>query len=799
MMTKMLTPKKAPPKKAPAKKSPATKAKPRKPRAAAKKTKPKAKKSGKRGWLKILWGISWKAGLALAALLLFVGIYLDSVVKQRFEGQLFDLPTVVYARVLNLSPGTPVSLVQVKNELDVLNYRKVNAPRHPGEYSSSSTKIEMIRRPFEFVDGPEADRHVMLHFNGNELTRIQSLEKKGDMGYLRVEPKMLGMLEKSNDEQRLFLKRNQFPEVMVDALLATEDRNFYQHDGVSPLAIARAMVVNVKAGRTVQGGSTLTQQLAKNLFLSSERTLWRKVREAYIALILDHRYSKDRILEAYLNEVYLGQNGGQAIHGFGLASRLYFGQPIQELRIDQLALLVGMVKGPSYYNPVRYPERAKTRRDLVLRLLMQQDILTPRQYEEAASRDLDIQDNPRIASRQPAYFQQVNIELKKYVGDRFEAKKGIRVFTSLDPVSQDKLEKSIARKVPDLSKTAGNKLEAAAIAVDRNTGEIRAMVGGKRTGYDGFNRALNASRPIGSLVKPAIYLTALEQPQKYTLATTLKDTPLSLKGSKGSVWSPRNFDRKFRGDVPLYVALSKSYNVPTVRLGMQLGIDSVSDTIGKLGVDKNEIRPVPSMFLGSFSLTPFQVAQMYQTITNSGRIAPLSALRSVVDNDGEVLYQSIPRVSQSVDQQAAWLTTYAMKRGVSEGTGRFLQGQFAWAGLAGKTGTSNDSRDSWFVGVDGREVTTIWLGRDDNKPTKLTGSSGALRVYADYLKQRTPEQLLLPWPTGIITASFTRTSEGALEFDCDGAVKLPVWDEDGNIKKGCESQPKQWLKKLFQW
>lgn len=799
MMTKMLTPKKAPPKKAPAKKSPATKAKPGKPRAAAKKGKSKAKKAGNRGWLKILWGIAWKAGLALAALLLFVGIYLDSVVKQRFEGQLFDLPTVVYARVLDLSPGTQISLVQVKNELDVLNYRKVSSPRHPGEYSSSSTKIEMIRRPFEFVDGPEADRHVMLHFNGNELTRIQSLEKKGDMGYLRVEPKMLGMLEKSNDEQRLFLKRNQFPEVMVDALLATEDRNFYQHDGVSPLAIARAMVVNVKAGRTVQGGSTLTQQLAKNLFLSSERTLWRKIREAYIALILDHRYSKDRILEAYLNEVYLGQNGGEAIHGFGLASRLYFGQPIQELRIDQLALLVGMVKGPSYYNPVRYPERAKTRRDLVLRLLMQQDILTPRQYEEAASRDLDIQDNPRIASRQPAYFQQVNIELKKYVGDRFQAKKGIRVFTSLDPVSQDKLEKSIARKVPELSKTAGDKLEAAAIAVDRNTGEIRAMVGGKRTGYDGFNRALNASRPIGSLVKPAVYLTALEQPEKYTLATTLMDTPLSLKGSKGSVWSPRNFDRKFRGEVPLYVALSKSYNVPTVRLGMQLGIDKVSDTIGKLGVDKNEIRPVPSMFLGAFSLTPFQVSQMFQTITNSGRIAPLSALRSVVDSDGEVLYQSIPRVSQRVDQQAAWLTTYAMKRGVSEGTGRFLQNQFAWAGLAGKTGTSNDSRDSWFVGVDGREVTTIWLGRDDNKPTKLTGSSGALRVYADYLKQRTPEQLLLPWPTGIATASFTRTSDGALEFDCDGAVKLPVWDENGNIKKGCESQPKQWLKKLFQW
>ncbi|WP_394247662.1 penicillin-binding protein 1B [Vibrio profundi] len=800
-MSKTLTAKKTPPKKAPVKKT-TTKsaAKPKKPKASRKPKSSTKKKANKpRGWLKTLWGIGWKSALAVAAILLFIGIYLDTAVKQRFEGQLFDLPTVVYARVLHLSPGDPVSLAQIRNELDVLNYRKVRSPRHPGEYSSSSTKIELIRRPFEFVDGPEPDRHIMLHFSDNQLQRIQSLESDGDMGYLRIEPKMLGMLEKSTDQQRLFLKREQFPEVMVDALLVTEDRDFYQHDGVSPLAIARAMVVNVKAGRTVQGGSTLTQQLAKNLFLSSERTLWRKVREAYIALILDYRYSKDRILEAYLNEVYLGQSGGQAIHGFGLASRFYFGQPIQELRIDQLALLVGMVKGPSYYNPVRFPERAKKRRDLVLRLMMQQDILSADQFNEAASRGLDIQEHPKIASRQPAYFQQVSNELNKYVGDRFQSQKGLRVFTSLDPVSQDKLEKSIAAKVPVFAKTSGKQLEGAAIAVDRNTGEIRAMVGGKRTGYDGFNRVLNASRPIGSLVKPAVYLTALQHPEKYTLATTLMDSPLSMKGSKGSVWSPRNFDRKFRGEVPLYVALSKSYNVPTVRLGMQLGIKEVSNTLERLGVDKNEIRPVPSMFLGAFSLTPFQVAQMYQTLTNSGKKAPLSALRSVVDLDGNVIYQSIPRVSQSVDEQAAWLTTYAMKKGVSEGTGHFLQSQFSWAALAGKTGTSNDSRDSWFVGVDGREVTTIWLGRDDNKPTHLTGSSGALRVYSEYLKQRIPERLILPWPTGIATAKFNRQANGELDFDCNGQFQLPVWDERGEIKQGCESQPKQWLKKLFQW
>ncbi|MFH4854926.1 penicillin-binding protein 1B [Vibrio diabolicus] len=781
-------------KKAPAKKSTTNKGTTKPTR----RTPSKKPANEKRSWLKVLWSFSWKAGVALAAVLLFVGIYLDSVVKERFEGQLFELPTVVYARILNLNPSENITIQELRNELDVLNYRKVSQPRYPGEYSSSSTRIELIRRPFEFADGPEPDRHVMLHFSDSGLQRIQSLESRGDLGYLRLEPKMLGMLEKDQDEQRLFLRRDQFPEILVDALLATEDRDFYQHDGVSPLAIARAMVANIKAGRTVQGGSTLTQQLAKNLFLTRDKTLWRKVREAYIALILDYRYSKDRILEAYLNEVYLGQSGGEAIHGFGLASRYYFGQPIQELRIDQLAMLVGMVKGPSYYNPIRYPERTKERRDLVLRLLMQQNMLTSEQYEQAVSRSLDTQSKPRIASRQPAYFQQLSIELKEKVGERFKAETGLRVFTSLDPVSQSKMEQAIAKKIPELAKRGGKELEAAAVAVDRHSGEIRAMVGGKRVGYEGFNRALNASRPIGSLVKPAIYLTALEQPEKYNLGTTLHDTPLSLKSSKGNVWTPRNYDRKYRGDVPLYIALAKSLNVPTVRLGMALGIPEVSDTLERLGVNKDEIRPVPSMFLGSFSLTPFEVAQMYQTLTNSGKRAKLTALRSVMDMEGNVLYQSLPRSSRAVDEQAAWLTTYAMKQGVAQGTGRFLQSQFGWAALAGKTGTSNDNRDSWFVGVDGREVTTIWLGRDDNKPVHLTGSSGALRVYAEYLKQRIPERLELPWPREITTLGFKPTSDGGLEMNCRSDYKLPVWDKTGQIKQQCEKKS-NWLNSLFDW
>ncbi|ELB7340467.1 penicillin-binding protein 1B [Vibrio cholerae] len=750
-------------------------------------------------WLGRIWSIGWKLALTLAAVLVFIGIYLDSMIKQRFEGQLFDLPTVVYARILTLEPGNGLSLQELRNELDVLNYRKVAQPRFPGEYASSSSRIELIRRPFEFADGPEPDRRVMLTFDGSGLNKIESLEQKRELGYLRLEPKLMGMLEKDSPEQRLFLRRDQFPEVLVDALLVTEDRDFYQHDGVSPLAIGRAMVVNLKAGRTVQGGSTLTQQLAKNIFLSSDRTLWRKLREAYMALIIDYRYSKDRILEAYLNEVYLGQSGADAIHGFGLASRLYFGQPLQELRIDQLALLVGMVKGPSYYNPMRYPERARERRDLVLKLMMEHDILTAQEYQQAVTRPLDVQKTPQIASRQPAYFQQVSIELKEKLGDKFKADSGLRVFTSLDPVSQSKLEQAIHDQIPQLAKTAGKDLEAAAIAVDRHSGEIRAMVGGKRTGYDGFNRVLNASRQIGSLVKPAVYLTALAHPDQYNLATTLEDKPLTLKGSEGSAWTPRNYDRQYRGEVPLYMALAQSLNVPTVSLGMKLGIGQVSETLGRLGVNRDEIRPVPSMLLGSFSLTPYQVAQMYQTLTNSGKKAPLSALRSVLDLEGNVLYESLPRVSQAVDQQAAWLTTYAMKQGVQEGTGRYLNAQFSSAALAGKTGTTNDNRDSWFVGVDGREVTTIWLGRDDNQPTKLTGASGALRVYAQYLKYRIPEKLQLPWPEGITTFGFAKQTQGGLKLDCDNAFKLPIWDNQQQLKQQCENRPTEWIKKLFEW
>ncbi|WP_407676592.1 penicillin-binding protein 1B [Photobacterium obscurum] len=777
--------------KAPAKKSPA------KPRKSRKKT-TKKKSSKLPNWLKWLIGFGVKATIAVIAVLLVIGIYLDNVVQDKFDGQLWNLPAVVYGRVLTLQPGQAVTLEEVRRELDLLQYHKVRNPQRIGEYSSSSTRIELLRRPFEFEDGHEGGRHVMLTFSGNELKSIHEVGSKRQLGYIRIEPKMLGMLGTQEGEQRMFLPRERFPEVLVDALLVTEDRDFYHHDGVSPLAIVRALFVNLRAGRTVQGGSTLTQQLAKNIFLSRERTLWRKLSEAYIALIIDYRYSKDRILEAYLNEIYLGQNGGKEVHGFALGARLYFGRPLQELRIDQQALLVGLAKGPSYYNPWRNPDRARQRRDLILRLMMDNGILDGAQYEQAASRSLDVQKRPMIASRQPAYFQQLQRELKEKVGDNFTPGVGLRVFSTLDPLSQQEAEQAVMAMVPKLNKKAGVKVEAAVVAVDRLSGEVRAMIGGSRPGYAGFNRALDGSRQIGSLVKPAVYLAALRHPEQYTLATTIDDKPIMLKGSRGTAWKPRNYDRKFRGEVPLYYALAKSLNVPTVNLGLQVGLGPVIDTMVQLGVDRNEIPKLPSIFLGAFTLTPYQVTQMYQTVTSGGRKAELTALRAVVDQQGNRLYQSYPKAAQAVPEQAAWLTTYGMKNVVSQGTARFLQPKFGWAALAGKTGTTDKTRDSWYVGADGREVVTVWMGRDDNKPVNLTGSAGALRLYSDYLRRRHPEPLRLSWPKKLTTVKYNRLPNGTLSQDCGGKQSLPVWDKDGSLKSQCSSaQPAGWIKDMF--
>ena len=527
-----------------------------------------------------------------------------------------------------------------------------------------------------------------------------------------------------------------------------------------------------------QGGSTITQQLVKNLFLSSERSYWRKANEAYMALIMDARYSKDRILELYMNEVYLGQSGDNEIRGFPLASLYYFGRPVEELSLDQQALLVGMVKGASIYNPWRNPKLALERRNLVLRLLQQQQIIDQELYDMLSARPLGVQPRGGVISPQPAFMQLVRQELQAKLGDKVKDLSGVKIFTTFDSVAQDAAEKAAVEGIPALKKQRKlSDLETAIVVVDRFSGEVRAMVGGSEPQFAGYNRAMQARRSIGSLAKPATYLTALSQPKIYRLNTWIADAPIALRQPNGQVWSPQNDDRRYSesGRVMLVDALTRSMNVPTVNLGMALGLPAVTETWIKLGVPKDQLHPVPAMLLGALNLTPIEVAQAFQTIASGGNRAPLSALRSVIAEDGKVLYQSFPQAERAVPAQAAYLTLWTMQQVVQRGTGRQLGAKYPNLHLAGKTGTTNNNVDTWFAGIDGSTVTITWVGRDNNQPTKLYGASGAMSIYQRYLANQTPTPLNLVPPEDI--ADMGVDYDG--NFVCSGGMRvLPVWTSD---------------------
>lgn len=729
----------------------------------------KGKPRGKRGWFWLLL----KLFIVFLVLLAIYGVYLDQKIRSRIDGKVWQLPAAVYGRMVNLEPDMSISKNEMVKLLEATQYRQVTKMTRPGEFTVQAKSIEMIRRPFDFPDSKEGQVRARLTFDGDRLETIENMENNRQFGFFRLDPRLITMLSSPNGEQRLFVARNGFPDLLVDTLLATEDRHFYEHDGVSLYSIGRAVLANLTAGRTVQGASTLTQQLVKNLFLSSERSYWRKANEAYMAVLMDARYSKDRILELYMNEVYLGQSGDNEIRGFPLASLYYFGRPVEELSLDQQALLVGMVKGASIYNPWRNPKLALERRNLVLRLLQQQQVIDQELYDMLSARPLGVQPRGGVISPQPAFMQMVRQELQAKLGDKVKDLSGVKIFTTFDSLAQDAAEKAAVEGIPALKKQRKlSDLETAMVVVDRTTGEVRAMVGGAEPQFAGYNRAMQARRSIGSLAKPATYLTALSQPNQYRLNTWIADAPIALRQPNGQVWSPQNDDKQYSGQVMLVDALTRSMNVPTVNLGMALGLPAVTDTWLKLGVPKDQLHQVPAMLLGALNLTPIEVAQAFQTIASGGNRAPLSALRSVIAEDGTPLYQSFPQAERAVPAQAAYMTLWTMQQVVQRGTGRQLGAKYPGLHLAGKTGTTNNNVDTWFAGIDGREVVITWVGRDNNQPTKLYGASGAMSIYQRYLANQSPVPLTLTPPEDIVDMGVDESGN----FVCGGGMRrVPVW------------------------
>lgn len=666
-----------------------------------------------------------------AGILVWV-VHLDRVVTREFQGRHWSVPARVFAAPLELYSGAPVAAGDLEEELRRLHYRTGDPAAGPGIYRRQGDTFDVHARRVRFIDELREPTRLSIRAGRESITGLKNADGT-ELPVFRLDPPVVGSVFPVHGEDRLVLSPADVPPLLRAGIKLIEDRRFDEHHGVDAYGLGRAMWANLRARRVVQGGSTLTQQLVKNYFLSDEQTLGRKATEAVMALRLEQHFSKEEILVAYLNEVYLGQDGARAVHGFGLASEYYFAKPLAEVDIGEMALLIGLVKGPSFYDPRKHADRARARRNLVLQMLADAHLVDATAAKRAASAPLGLR--PPGGSYVPAYLDLVRRHLKRDYAEADLAAAGLAVYTSLDPRAQAAAELALTSNLKRLdaaSRVRGASLEGAVIVAEPNSGDVVAVVGGREVGADGFNRALDARRPIGSLVKPAVYLAAIES-GRYNAATLIEDAPLELNLGDGSIWAPQNFEHQTYGRVPLARALAESMNLATVRLGLDIGLPRVADTLQQLGLAS---RPAlnPSMLLGSVDMTPLEVMEVYTALANGGFRARLRAVHAVLDEQGRPLKSFKVQVEAAAPPAAVYQLDRMLMLVTTRGTGRDAPTHLPRGTVvAGKTGTSSDTRDSWFAGFTGSYAAVVWVGYDDNRATGLTGAAGALPVWGDTL------------------------------------------------------------------
>lgn len=745
----------------------------RKPRQAGKTAKKKPSVL-KRSWQAIKIPL-----LKFCALLFFVFIcylgYLDYTVREQFEGKRWAIPAHVYANPVEIYAGFKLNAKQLIVLLKKLHYRADSRLSSQATYKKSAHTVSLKTRQFVFSDKTQQVQHIRISFSSTKVLSVRDVGSGRELAIVRLDPVQIGSFYPAHKEDRVLVRLDEVPETLIQGLLATEDRDYYQHMGISFKGIARAMWVNLRAGKILQGGSTINQQLVKNFYLTPERSLVRKANEALMALILEFHFSKDEILEAYLNEVYLGQDGAHAIHGFGLASEFYFSRPLNKLPLDQVATLIALVRGPSYYDLRKKPKRTLKRRNLVLDEMLAQGSISEKQAQHARQKPIKVVAYAhRPANRYPAFIDLVKRQLTQEYNEQDLTSEGLSIFTTLDTQVQDVLDASIKRKLTEIEKhKQSKKLETAAIVTRRDTGEIVALAGGRDSQGVGFNRALNAVRPIGSLIKPLVYLTALEYPEKYTLITPVSDTKIKVKAGKGKFWEPKNYGRKEHGNVALHTALAHSYNLATVHIGMDIGLGRIAKTLRETGV-KRPINLFPSMLLGALALTPFEVTQMYQTLAGDGFAMPLRSISAVLAQDGAVLQRYPYTLRQKLDSAATYLTNTILQEVMREGTGKSAYQVLPKSlVLAGKTGTTSGLKDSWFAGYSGDYLAVFWVGRDDNKSTGVTGASGALKLWTELMRQVAKQPVILSMPDSVISVWIDRPSGLKANELCPDIIAYP--------------------------
>jgi len=711
----------------------------------------------------------------LGCIFLSYCVVLDFQIRKEFDGKRWFVPARVYAQPLELYAGRRYAQRLLIERLKNAAYQSVSTLTGSGQFRVLGSTVEVYSRQFHYWDGIEAAKKLKIRFTGQQITDITDLVNGQNVSIIRLTPTLIGKVFPLHDEDRVLISYKEIPEVLIDALIAVEDRHYFEHFGLDPFGIMRSIYINIIKGKVTQGGSTLTQQLIKNMFLTHERTFTRKINEMLMALMLEYHYSKENILSAYVNEIYLGQNGQRSIHGFGTASEFYFSKPLAELNTAEIALLVGMVKGASYYNPRKQAERALKRRNLVLNLLHEQKFISSAELNRSISMPLAVSNKPRWSSaKYPAYIDLVRRHLKRdYQADDLQ-NEGLQIHTTLDVEKQEISQNSVTHSLSRLEKEKGfnsGTLQSALVLVEQHSGEVLALVGDRNKDKNAFNRALDAKRPIGSLIKPAIYMTALNLPAKYNVLSSLDDSRLVMQQKNGKSWEPKNYDKRTHGNVPLVRSIAKSYNISTVRLGMALGLENVTQTLKNLGVTA-AIPRLPSMLLGALNLSPYEVTQMYQTIASGGLQIPLRTIRSVLDSNGQPLRRYDLAVREYIKPETAFLTQYILTEVVHNGTAKRLKRELpSLIPLAGKTGTTNGLRDSWFAGFGDRILSVVWLGRDNNQTAKLTGSTGAMQIWVNMMKKIKPEPLLLIEPEEIEWRDYPDMSNP--ESSCARAKSYP--------------------------
>lgn len=693
--------------------------------------KPSAEQVGNRMWFSMLRASFW---LSLGLLVGFLGPYawvVDRRVAEDFAALQWQVPTRVMARPLRLQPGMPLDIAMLRAELQASAYHEDDEGADPGRFVVRGGEVLLTTRAYDDMDGAQPSRHLRLLLANQRLTALQDAGGR-PLSEARIDPARIATLYGEQQEERRLLALEEVPELLLVSLQAVEDRDFKSHFGIDFGGIVRAAWTNLRHGEVRQGGSTLTQQLVRNLYLSREQTLWRKFREIVHALVIERRFSKAQILQAYINQVFLGQDGEQAVHGFGAAAEFWFGRDVEHLKPHEIALLVGMIRGPSWYDPRRQPERALQRRNSVLDTLAETGVLPPEQAAAAKKLPLGVRSDAGVRrNRAPAFLALVKTQLANDYRSEDLRGAGLTLLTTLAPSAQSAVETAAKAQLQALSKPDRAALQVAVVMSDPRTGEVLALLGDRNPAAQGFNRALDAQRPVGSLLKPLVYLLALAQPSRWSLASTVEDAPLDVALPNGKRWRPDNSDGRSHGLVTLQDALVHSYNQATVRVGLDVGMDRLSRLIEALsGVAP---APHPSLVLGAVDMSPYQVAQLYQFLASGGQIQPLRAIRAVLDAQAKPLqrYDSTAAPAEKGDALAARLVGLALQEAVRSGTARGLLAEgLGHLAPAGKTGTSNDGRDSWFAGYTGSYLGVVWVGNDDNAATGLYGASGAMRVWA---------------------------------------------------------------------